>query len=401
MSATEFNFMSLSPQIHSQILSYLSMKDIYKGIACTSKRMNELCKKSHVWRGRYLKLKFENWCMPGPLLCHSAVMCKDEDGNSQMMCYGGNLSSTNIIENVKNDMWCYVFAIKKWVKSTAQSIPLTEHTSVAYKNTMFIFGGNGGLVDNYSNVVLTYPLPYMPGHKITTHDSLPGAPQPRSAHTAVVYKNEMYIFGGWNGYESLNDFYSLNLDTLQWRQINSADAPSKRRMHSAVVHKDKMYIFGGYDESRLAQTFNELYCFDFQTETWKIVPCKGKIPIGRSRAGAAIVGNNMYIVGGWDRLSHFGEVLRFDLETYTWFQEKTDLNRKLAQQSCVVMDDSWLVMYGGKNETEDKELLASTDLIVTRLSALPSAPYQHFEKKFQKPTQTPSLVTPSIASIHS
>jgi hypothetical protein len=392
-SSMEIDFMSLSPQIHIQIISYLSIQEIYQGIACTSKRMNEICKRCVVWRGKYFKVNFEKENSPGPLLCHSAVVCKDNNGNNQMLCYGGNLSSTNIIENVKNDLWCYQFDLKKWCKSTSQSISLTEHTSVVYKNTMFTFGGNGGLVDNYSNLVLTYPLPFKPESIITTHDSLPGAPQPRSAHSAVVYKNEMYIFGGWNGHESLNDFYSLNLETLQWRQIQSADCPSKRRMHSAVTYKDKMYLFGGYDESHSAHSYNELYCFDFHTETWKNVPCQGRIPKGRSRQAATIVGNNMYIVGGWDRVAHFGEVLRLDLDKFIWSQEKIDINLKLAQQSCVVLEDSYMVMYGGKNET-GQDLATSTDMIATRFSALP-APTCFDKKKIEQP------VIPSIASIHS
>jgi len=261
---------------------------------------------------------------------------------------------------------------------------------------MFTFGGNGGLVDNYSNLVLTYPLPFKPESTNTTHDSLPGAPQPRSAHSAVVYKNEMYIFGGWNGHESLNDFYSLNMDTMQWRQIQSAGCPSKRRMHSAVVYQDRMYLFGGYDESHSAHSFNELYCFDFLTETWKAVPCQGRIPKGRSRAAATVVGNNMYIIGGWDRVAHFGEVLRLDLDQHRWFQEKIDIDLKIAQQSCVVLENSWMVMYGGKNES-GQNLAASTDMIVTRLSALPAvpAPLNIDLKRSEQP------VIPSIASIHS
>jgi N-acetylneuraminic acid mutarotase len=287
-----------------------------------------------------------------------------------MVCYGGNLSSTNIIENVKKDLWCYQFNEKKWYKSLAQSNSLTEHTSVVYKNTMFTFGGNGGLVDNYSNLVLTYPLPFKQDSAITAHDSLPGAPPPRSAHSAVVYKNEMYIFGGWNGHASLNDLYSLNLDTLVWRQIQSEGAPSKRRMHSAVVYKDKMYLFGGYDECRSAHSYNELCCFDFQTESWKIVPCGGRIPKGRSRAAATLLGNNMYIIGGWDRVSHFGEVQRLDLDKFIWSQEKVDINLKIAQQTCVLVEDSWMVLFGGKlTKDVGQEMSASTDLIVTRLSA--------------------------------
>jgi len=102
----------------------------------------------------------------------------------------------------------------------------------------------------------------------------------------------------------------------------------------------------------------------------------------------------MYIIGGWDRVAHFGEVLRLDLDTYRWTQEKIDLNLKLAQQSCVVIEDSWMVMYGGKNET-DQDLAASTDMLVTRLSALP-APNCLLDKK-----RIEQSVIPSIASIHS
>jgi len=393
--------MSLPPQIHIKIFSYLSMQDILQGVAFTSKRLYETSKKCVVWRGRYFKVKFDEENSPGPLLCHSAVVCKDDNGYNQMICYGGNLSSTNIIENVKNDLWCYQFDVKKWIKSEAQSNSLTEHTSVVYKKTMYTFGGNGGLVDNYSNAVLTYPLPFKPDSAITSHESLENAPQPRSAHSAVVYKNEMYIFGGWNGHQSLDDFYSLNLDTLQWRKIQSENGPSRRRMHSCAVHNGKMYVFGGYDESRLAESYNELHCFDFQSETWKEVTCRGKIPKGRSRAGATVVGNNMYIIGGWDRISHNGEVLRLDLDKFYWSQEKIDINLKVAQQSCVVVDDSWLVMYGGKmNNEKDQEIAPTTDMIVSRFSALPvvekisNTPYQ--VRKLNEP-----MVNPSIASIHS
>jgi hypothetical protein len=36
-------------------------------------------------------------------------------------------------------------------------------------------------------------------------------PQGRSAHTAVVYNNDIYIFGGWNGGASNNEFFRYNI----------------------------------------------------------------------------------------------------------------------------------------------------------------------------------------------
>lgn len=32
-------------------------------------------------------------------------------------------------------------------------------------------------------------------------------PLNRFGHTAVVYDNSMYIFGGWNGHDTLDDVY--------------------------------------------------------------------------------------------------------------------------------------------------------------------------------------------------
>jgi len=39
-------------------------------------------------------------------------------------------------------------------------------------------------------------------------------PQPRSGHTAVVYKQSMYLFGGRDGRTHFADLYSLNFGTL-------------------------------------------------------------------------------------------------------------------------------------------------------------------------------------------
>lgn len=44
-------------------------------------------------------------------------------------------------------------------------------------------------------------------------------PQERFGHTAVVRKNLMYVFGGWNGSETLSDVQVLNMDSLTWITI--------------------------------------------------------------------------------------------------------------------------------------------------------------------------------------
>jgi len=370
MSMAAMDFMHLSSEIHIRIISFLPTVEIFTGISRTCKRLHDLCNRSLVWQGKHFKLQFENQpIVPGPLLCHSAVPFKDEKGSYQMIFYGGNLSSTNIIENVKRDLWCYQFESKTWSKSVASHKALTEHTSVVYKENMYIFGGNGGLVENYSNNILSFPLPYKPDSVFTRIDTQQTAPPARSGHSAVVYKDSMYVFGGWNGHTSLSDFYSYNFETKIWKKLESGGTPpAKRRMHCTVVYGDHMYLFGGFDESRPARTDNELYRYSFKTDTWDLIKCRGSIPCGRSRAAAVVRENYMYIIGGWDRVIHFEDSYRLDLDKYIWYQEKSDLNMKIAQQSCVVMED-WMIMYGGKTYKDAvcQEMTASSDLLITRL----------------------------------
>ena len=38
----------------------------------------------------------------------------------------------------------------------------------------------------------------------------------RAAHSCDKVHNNLYIFGGWNGKNALNDLYVLDLDKLIW-----------------------------------------------------------------------------------------------------------------------------------------------------------------------------------------
>eukprot|EP01103_Thecamoeba_quadrilineata_P003450 TRINITY_DN13223_c0_g1_i1.p1 TRINITY_DN13223_c0_g1~~TRINITY_DN13223_c0_g1_i1.p1 ORF type:complete len:386 (-),score=27.34 TRINITY_DN13223_c0_g1_i1:155-1312(-) len=374
MSALNMEFLHLSSEIHIRIISFLPTAEVFTGISRTCKRLHTLCNRSLVWQGKFFKVQSKNQTkIPGPLLCHSAVPYQDDKGNHQMIFYGGNLSSTNIIENVKKDLWCYQFDTKTWSKSSGSHKALTEHTSVVYKNNMYIFGGNGGLVENYSNNILSYPLPFKSENTFTRIETNQTVPPARSGHSAVVYKDSMYIFGGWNGHTSLGDFYAFDFDTQLWRKLESTGSvPAQRRMHCTIVYGDHMYLFGGYDESRPARSDNDIYIYSFKTDSWEIMKCRGPAPCGRSRSAAVVKDNFMYIIGGWDRVSHFEDTYRLDLDKHIWYQEKTNLNMKIAQQSCVVLED-WMIMYGGKTykDADGQEMAASNDLLITRLGVTP------------------------------
>ena len=68
----------------------------------------------------------------------------------------------------------------------------------------------------------------------------------RFGHTACVHKHYMYVFGGWDGHHTLNDFAVLDLRAQIWLQPNRIQGNVEGRYrHSASSTSQALYVFGG------------------------------------------------------------------------------------------------------------------------------------------------------------
>ncbi|TVU15496.1 hypothetical protein EJB05_39020 [Eragrostis curvula] len=99
--------------------------------------------------------------------------------------------------------------------------------------------------------------------------SSPNSPPPRSAHQTVAWKNNIYMFGGeftspnQERFHHYKDFWTLDLKTNQWEQILAKGCPSARSGHRMVLYKHKIVLFGGfYDTLREVRYYNDLHVFD-------------------------------------------------------------------------------------------------------------------------------------------
>lgn len=62
------------------------------------------------------------------------------------------------------------------------------------------------------------------------------------------------MFGGYDGVHRMNDFYKLTLENYAWSVIYSnGEVPNPRYFHSSVVYGECMYLFGGYNGSERLQ----------------------------------------------------------------------------------------------------------------------------------------------------
>lgn len=76
-------------------------------------------------------------------------------------------------------------------------------------------------------------------------------PPPRRAHTTVLYRNFLVVFGGGNGQAALNDVWALDISDarrLSWQEWKTTgDVPHRKGYHTANLVGDKMIVFGGSD----------------------------------------------------------------------------------------------------------------------------------------------------------
>mmetsp|Transcript_20588 Transcript_20588/g.44716 ORF Transcript_20588/g.44716 Transcript_20588/m.44716 type:complete len:811 (+) Transcript_20588:402-2834(+) len=178
---------------------------------------------------------------------------------------------------------------------------VVEHTAIAYKSRIVIFGGReeGHKTTNATRVFAmdnkhcySHHVQYCTGEM----------PPPSQGHSACLLGQQMYIFGGD---AQLNDMYRLDLESWKWTKLKSIsqtpnrDRPETDVLFSALVQfgDDSIVLIGGRlaEASRSAlSTRNGLYESDHHTEPisnnlhiysvktgqWRKIPDSSQAPRG-------------------------------------------------------------------------------------------------------------------------
>ncbi|KAH6656940.1 hypothetical protein BKA67DRAFT_512837 [Truncatella angustata] len=229
-------------------------------------------------------------------------------------------------------------------------VPLRAMTCTAVGKKLVVFGGGDGPA--YYNDVYVLDTVNFRWHKPRIlGDKIPSA---RRAHTACLYKNGIYVFGGGDGVRALNDIWRLDVaDTnkMSWKLVSgpSSGSPSRdnkpkaRGYHTANMVGSKLIIYGGSDGG---ECFNDVWVYDVDTHVWKSVT----IPITFRRLShtSTIVGSYLFIVGGHDGNEYSNDVLLLNLVTMTWDKRKVyGLPPSGRGYHGTVLYDSRLIMIGG------------------------------------------------------
>ena len=136
--------------------------------------------------------------------------------------------------------------------------------------------------------------------------SLQDLPQPVTSFGAAVVDKALYMYGGHTGsahsystQEQSNQLTRLDLQTGEWNTV--IDGPHLQGL-ALVTHGGKLYRIGGFTaknaegEDHDLWSQNSVACFDPAAGQWTELP---SLPECRSSHDAAVVGDCIYVVGGW------------------------------------------------------------------------------------------------------
>lgn len=89
-----------------------------------------------------------------------------------------------------------------------------------------------------------------------------------------------YIFGGFNTMngEFNNNLFSFDLKELFWRKFEykSQRIPCARAGHSCVLYKENIYLFGG---EIMEKKFNDMWIFDVISLKWQEILSNDNIAV--------------------------------------------------------------------------------------------------------------------------
>eukprot|EP00758_Cryptobia_borreli_P003742 Tbor_TRINITY_DN3957_c0_g1::TRINITY_DN3957_c0_g1_i1::g.697::m.697 len=317
---------------------------------------------------------------------HSCVVL----GN-KIIRYGGKVNPTTLTdETVAMDLATNVW--KRLVCAGQVPHPRAYHTAVTHGFRMYVFGGllAVGLDDIHFNMYNVYANSDALSENILRMDPLNRFKLPKELTKVTQQKLEPC------------PLHCLDLEgqaTWSVVPIMSGPQPPTRAHHAAVVYRNNMFIYGGYSVHTTAipgddelQAVYDTYSLDLDTMTWRVIlPPKAHMDSPMLWGMASAVSGCFWILYGGVDIVQCKEtaavaILNLDDECGQWAILHSDsmdqanaavANCDKVMHSAVRWGDR-LIIYGGCSSVSSKvhEELYTFDLIKGTLNIAPKANVQ-------------------------
>ena len=255
---------------------------------------------------------------------HTAVLTSD----NKIIIYGGHDS----IGNLLNDLISYDIERNSW-------------NSIAANRKLTRIGRKMVISDKFPTYHIPQPFEPCP------------SPPARSNHTAILFNQKMWIFGG-NTDEIDGRTYVFEINHYTWTVFIPKNPPedviSPRIGHSAVLWGDNMVIFGGTNGSTVLPS--TILILDLKKLKWSILNCHLLQP--NYDHSSFIRNESLFIVGGasFQSSNGFLAVSLKDgslLNICDLIPDTLNANRRLITATYDPIDDQ-LYLFGGYTINEEE-----------------------------------------------
>lgn len=188
----------------------------------------------------------------------------------------------------------------------------------------------------------------------------------RVGHTSVSFGDKhIAVFGGQGATDAgttsrlaaLKILSVADDDTLEviFEDLNAENAPCARMQHTAVVVDNNMIVFGG--RAGPTKPFNDVYTFDLDARVWSRVNTVGQVPSPRYKHSSCVVGSTMFIYGGRDSTTVFGDLFALDLSQSPpqWRQIDNPFAFPRFDHVSAVVEKTKLLFWGGMTSSRGVE----------------------------------------------
>ena len=271
----------------------------------------------------------------------------ESDGrkNQHIFVAGGEGKNSVEIFNYPQRLWSLLKPMPKKRDSAS---------SVVYNNHVTLTGGYGddGSVDNMIQMN-THPVP-----DPTTNwsDFAAKLPARMCAHSSVVYKDSLFVTGGYNEDQ---DVYSDCIHEVELKPPYTvkllSKMPEPRVGHSTILCDDSILIAGGRKAVNYKDNLGSVLRYDIKNNECQQLPL---VPYPVSKMATVKWGENVVIIGGADKDGEaLNKVIIYNTKTGNSHMLPPMLHKRYGCTAGVI--ENTIVVLGGKDE--EKNVLKSVE----------------------------------------
>ncbi|OMJ94936.1 hypothetical protein SteCoe_1796 [Stentor coeruleus] len=292
---------------------------------------------------------------PTPRRLLSGVYCAKI--NHALLFGGGSQSG----KPYSDEIWRFGLSDHMWEQTSLTTPSMPEARIAAAMavsgDMIYIYGGacdHGPSADFWS-----FNIPRSIWIEIDILGDNPG-PLAYSAYANYEWNNVDYMamFGGYNDSLATNNFYILNLITLEWKQYINDFMPKSRIGAAMEFNKEDncLYLWGISKGNDRNESF-AVYVFNLKTEKWSILETdyeENDFVQPRNFHGLAIYNNFMYVLYGSDPQSKTqpDNVLELDIKNGKWGIFTTAKKIKISMFATIPDKEKYYIICGGNLEGE-------------------------------------------------